>query len=218
MTVKVDVILDTINEEGNRLTTLEVTFPRIVATHILTHRAFSRNGASSRAVPVNKNIRYMLDDTVSPSVYGMPANGKGMNPKNGLHGWRYVAAEVVWKMAALSAAFHASLLSAIGLHKQWANRIIEPFSHTKMLISSTEWENFFNLRLAGDAQDAMRHVAYVMQQKINASKPIRVQDGEWHAPYVGVVAGNDPELFDKLAVSVSQCAQVSFRSSDDSLS
>jgi hypothetical protein len=64
------VLADSITSDGARLTTLEVTFPRIVLAEFNTHRMLSRNSASSRAIPVLKRIKSVVDDPFVPESFG----------------------------------------------------------------------------------------------------------------------------------------------------
>jgi len=207
------VILDSINPDGVRLTTLVVTMPKFLVAQLNTHRRLSRNSASSRAITIEKNIKYLLDNTVTPADFGLPANGKGMQPKSSLTGTKALMAKLVWNTAKFSMVGAAWLLSKIGLHKGWTNRLLEPFVYTSVLISSTEWENFLKLRMHGDAQDAMQAVANAINDELLFSIPDTVPWGSWHLPYVGVVAEPTQEQFN---VSISCCAQISFRSLDTS--
>ena len=211
--ISAQIILDSINPDGLRLTTLTVVMPKFLVAQVNTHRKLSRNSASSRAVTIEKNIGYVLKNPVTPADFGMPANGKGMQPKSQLTGTKEVMAKVVWNAAKYSMVGAAWLLSQIGLSKQWTNRLLEPFVYTTVLISSTEWQNFMNLRMHEDAQDAMQLVAEHIADALNSSDPETVPWGSWHLPYVGVVKDPTDEQFN---ISISCCAQVSFRTLDTS--
>ena len=52
--IKAVIAADSINVKGKRITTFIVTMPRIVLAELNTHRVFSRNSASSRAIPFTK--------------------------------------------------------------------------------------------------------------------------------------------------------------------
>ena len=195
-----------------RITTLEVTMPKFLVAQFNTHRVFSRNSASSRAIPINKTIANVLESPVHPEDYGMPANGKGMQPKANLTGWRAFAAGALWSTAMYLMIVICWLLSKVGLHKQWTNRLLEPFIYTKVLVTSTEWDNFIKLRMHSAAQDAMFEVAVAISCALADSTPTDMEVGHWYLPYVGIFK-NTPttEQFD---ISVSCCAQVSFRTND----
>ena len=53
--ISAEIIADTYCEfTDERVTTMEVTMHRFVLAEFNTHRVFSRNSASSRAIPVRK--------------------------------------------------------------------------------------------------------------------------------------------------------------------
>ena len=196
-----------------RITTLEVIMPKFLVAQLNTHRTFSRNSASSRAIPIFKSIQNVLEAPVTPLDYGTPANGKGMQPKSSLTGLRRLLAGAVWQTSMYLAIASAYLLNHIGLHKQFTNRLLEPYTYTKVLITSTEWENFLTLRDHGAAQDAMQEVAKAIRVALNNSVTYVINDGYWYLPYVGIFPQKPTtEQFD---ISVSCCAQVSFRTLDD---
>ena len=114
--------------------------------------------------------------------------------------------------AAISAA---EKLDSLGIHKQNANRLLEPFVHMKTILTGTDFTNFFNLRCHKDAQPEMQALAYAMRDAYQESKPKELNYGEWHLPFI------DPESKDTLdikkLISVSCCAQVSYRKNDISI-
>jgi len=193
---------------GVRLTTLLVRFPRIILAEVNTHRMLSRCSASSRAVPVEKRIAAVRADPFVPESFGK--NQRGMSSSTGLDGWRAWAARRVWLIAAWLACGAAAIFAKLGVHKQWANRLIEPFSWHEAIISATEWSNFFNLRISPQAQPEMRRTAEVMRAAMDASTPRKLKAHEWHLPLV-----TDEERAelgsDLLAqLSVARCARVSY--------
>lgn len=234
--ITADVVLDSLSPTGTRLTTLQLTMPKFLVAQINTHRKFSRNSQSSRAVPISRTISHLRSNFVTPADFGVPANGSGMRPKAMLEGARKWWAVVLWYLASRSMIVFAFLLERVGLHKAWVNRLLEPFSYSRVLITSTEWHNFLTLRDHGDAQDAMREVARAVSNALAGSVPMPLRRGEIHAPYVGhlgteldfttlpqTVSAKQMVDFvvarfaDELAVSVSCCAQVSFRTADNSV-
>src|SRR3954452_24195130 len=88
------VLADSVSPAGQRLTTLEATFPRFVLAEFNTHRVFSRNSASSRAIPVAKQLRRVLDDPYVPIEFG--SNKPGMQAGPALAGANRDAAEREW--------------------------------------------------------------------------------------------------------------------------
>lgn len=213
--ISAKVVLDAYSPSTKtRITTLEVIMPKFLVAQLNTHRKFSRNSASSRAIPTLTGIKNVLASPVSPKDYDLPKNGKGMQPKSALTGLRAWLSVAMWNSLMYLTIAHCYLLNKVGLHKQWTNRLLEPYTYTKVLITSTEWDNFMNLRRHHASQDAMQVVAECIYKALNDSTPTTVHDGYWYLPYVGVFTVKpSTEL---LNISVSCCAQVSFRTSDDS--
>jgi thymidylate synthase ThyX len=208
------ILADSISPEGDRLTTIEITFPRFCLAELNTHRVFSRNSASSRAIPVEKRIAAIEADPFIPEQFGK--NQKGMQASEILAGEEMIKARIAWQLACADAIKHARILSTLGVHKQLANRLIEPFAWNTAIISATEWDNFWALRCHPDAQPEFRRAAEMMQDVFNASKPTPLFYGDWHLPLV-------PDLHDLLVdytleqickISIGRCARVSYLTHD----
>jgi thymidylate synthase ThyX len=180
--IEAKVILDSVSEAGKRLTTMELTMPRFVLAQWNTHRAFSRNAASSRAVPTAKLIEQVRGDPFIPAAFA--ANQRGMQAGEVLESPQQVGARIAWKQAAIEACLRAEQVSAFGVHKQWANRLLEPFLWVKVLVSATEWANFFRLRLHEDAQPEFQALAAAMKAAMDVSEPAERSVGQWHLPYI----------------------------------
>ena len=210
------VLADSVNISGVRLTTMEVTFPRFMLAEFNTHRMLSRNSASSRAIPVEKIISRVTDGPFVPKYWGK--NQKGMQAHQELTPEQAVDACRVWLEARDSALQKAKELLEIGVHKQLANRLLEPFLWQTVIVTATDWDNFFGLRCHPDAQPEFQMIATMMWESLNASAPTLLQDGEWHLPLVtldekvevAAIAGavNLPR------VSAGRCARVSYLTHD----
>jgi thymidylate synthase ThyX len=203
------VLLDSISTTGARLLTLQVTYPRFIHAEMMTHRVFSRNAASSRAIPVKKMIAAVRDDPAMPIYWGK--NQSGMSARHELSGDPLERARAVWRAALSDALAHAEALSDpdIDLHKQLVNRILEPFAWITVIITATEWANFFTQRLHADAQPEIARIASLMWDALSASAPRRLESGEWHTPLIqDDERALDAELRCKL--SVARCARVSY--------
>lgn len=201
------VLLDSVAPNGVRLTTLEVTFPRFVLAEFNTHRRFSRNSASSRAVPTSKLIDRVERDPVIPLEWG--ANKAGMSATEVLCGSEAEAATRTWLQARDDAVDHARKLLALNVHKQELNRILEPFLWHTVIVSATEWQNFFDLRCAHNAQPEIRQAALRMRDAMDASSMAPVAEGEWHTPLLQ----EDEYEFDvetRKRISAARCARVSY--------
>lgn len=176
------IVADSVAEHtGHRLTTMLVSMPRIVLAEFNTHRVFSRNSASSRAIPVERRIELIEKDPYVPLAFGK--NKKGMQASENLESVEAREAEAVWRFACEDAIRSARQLAKLGVHKQLANRLLEAFSPHVVLVSSTEWDNFFNLRDHPDAQPEIQLVARAMKKALAESTPKVVKYGEWHLPF-----------------------------------
>lgn len=225
--LQVKIIADS-EFDGIRLTTFEVEFWRFILPELNTHRVFSRNYQSSRAVPVKALIEQVRNDPAMPVHWG--ANQSGMTAKSELTGDNLESANFEWKQSAQNAALAAECLMESGLHKQVANRVLEPYMWTRGVITATKdgFDSFFALRCHEDAQPEIRALADEMKEKYNQSVPIELGSGDWHMPYYdsghnmsGCWLDNDSSetsrLVDAVKISTSCVAQVSYRKLDDSI-
>lgn len=226
--ISAKVIADSVATDSvARLTTLEVVMPRIVLAEFNTHRMFSRNSASSRAIPVEKRIEQIRANPFVPEAFGR--NQRGMQAGEDLADQD--EARGVWLDAMDDALGRAASLAKLGVHKQWANRLLEPFSWHTVVVSSTTWSNFFALRCHPDAQPEMRRVAEAMRDALAASDPVQKFAGDWHLPYTSpdddvndgiihpdnlshpsylVLSPEDRVQFVRVQTSVARCAAVSY--------
>lgn len=207
------IILDSVNEWGDRLTTMEVTFPRMILAEFNTHRKFSRGSASSRAIPLSKQISKVMEDPFVPKKFG--ANKPGMQSDVWLEGEEHEQAAKEWLSARDAAVYRAEKLGKLGIHKQWVSRLLEPFMWHTAIVSSTEWGNFFDQRcsVSGMAQPEMMELADCMYYCLHASKPKLLKGGEWHTPYI---QKDEEIMLDNLKrqISISRCAAVSYLNHD----
>lgn len=206
---------------GKEIITWELEYPRFCHSEVMTHRLFSRNAASSRAIPVAKMIEMVRQSPAAPVHWGK--NQPGMQAKEELIGGDLVAAQCDWQAAANAAASVANRMVEVGVHKQITNRILEPFQWMKTVVTATEFDNWFWLRNHPDAQPEIKRLAEVMWEALQNSTPVTLEPGDWHMPYFGGenvgywLQGCGIPLEDALAISSSCCAQVSYRKLDDSL-
>jgi hypothetical protein len=180
--IQATVIADSISPLGIRLTTMECTFHRFILSEFNTHRKFSRNSASSRAIPVQKIIDQVNHDTAVPLRF--PHNQPGMVGGEDLHELDTRKAEILWRVAAIHAVECAQSLLKLNVHKSVVNRLLEPFMWHTAVVTSTEWDNFFIQRMSEGAQPEMRILAEEMCTALNNSAPTAVGVGGWHLPYV----------------------------------
>lgn len=182
MTITAKIIADSISEQGIRLTTFQLRYPRFIHAEFMTHRHFSRNASSSRAVPVEKLIDDIMRDPAMPIHWGR--NQKGMQANEELTSDELLLAKTRWMIALNGACHHAKDLMHIGAHKQIVNRLLEPFSHINVVCTATEWTNFYGLRRHKDAQPEIRALADAMYCEHHFSTPYLLMHGEWHLPYI----------------------------------
>lgn len=204
------VLADSISPCGVRLTTLEVTMPRIVLAEFNTHRMLSRVSASSRAIPVKVRVAAVRADPFVPSSFGR--NQKGMQAFQDLDDDASEKARIVWLAAAQVACTFAEQLAGIEVHKQLANRLLEPFSWHTVIVTATEWENFWGLRISKEAQPEIREPARLMKEAIAGSSPRGLNYGDWHLPlvpdYHELTREFPPMSIAK--ISAARCARVSY--------
>ena len=216
MTISAKVIAYSVYVD-KELITFELEYPRFIHSEFMTHRVFSRNGASSRAIPIQTQIQYIQTNTAGPVEWGK--NKPGMQADEPIENDK--EAEKLWISARDAAIVHANQLSQLGVHKQLTNRVLEPFSHMKVVLTTTELDNWFELRDHKDAQPEIQELARTMKiaKEQYVKTPLSV--GDWHLPYYqnGHWNNTSPDtLDDAIAISASCCAQVSYRKLDDGLS
>jgi thymidylate synthase ThyX len=220
MTHAAKILADSVSPDGVRLTTMEVTFPRIVLAEMNTHRMLSRNSASSRAIPVEKMIRMVDEHSFVPTHWGK--NQKGMQAEVEIADERDEAIGT-WLEARDHAVHCAMHLLRLGVHKQIANRLLEPFMWHTCIVTATEFSNFFHLRCHRDAHPEIQRAAELMRDAMEKSKPHFCPYGQWHVPLIQMEEAESfapPELMEAddwewlCKVSVGRCARVSYLTHD----
>ncbi len=219
--IKATVICDSISEQGVRLTTFEIEYPRIVMSEFNTMRAISKNSSSSRAIPVSKMLEHTKNINLKPVYFG--SKKSGMQAGDELQGDALEKVKLLWEEALDYASYYSETLDRLGVAKEVCNRLVEPFQLVKVVCTATDWDNFFNLRLHPDADPNICMLAYKMYQAMQESKPIKLKAGEWHLPFVNVgwngkgemsYADDDfnfIELEQAIKLSAASCASVSYR-------
>jgi hypothetical protein len=248
------VLADSVSDKGIRLTTVEATYPRIIHSELMTHRVFSRNSASTRAIPLSNHLQNLLTKPFVPEKFGI--NQPGMQAYNHLAGMKHDQAVEVWlagRDRALTTTLELILgrevmadvldydpksefvngttlyqefgeiqkllpkstdeidlaeTSMLNVHKQLAGRGLEAYMWHKVIITSTDWDNYFGLRDHPEAQGEIAESARVTKQAISASEPKRVGIGEWHLPLVD--EGEFDNSFDGIRASAARTAAVSY--------
>lgn len=202
------ILADSISPAGHRLTTFEVTFPRIVLAEFNTHRTHSRNSASSRAIPVEKMVRRVEGDPFLPVAWGK--NQRGMQASEEFETREVL--DTMWRELAAGAIKGARRLIDYGVHKQITNRLLEPWLWHTVIVSATEWGNFFNLRDNKKAQPEIHKAADLMHQLFKVSSPVE-RKHTWHLPLVTEAEMIETSI-DWVKVSAGRCARVSYLTHD----
>lgn len=215
--VSATVVEDSVSTQGLRLTTLQLRYPRFIHSEFMTHRVFSRNASSSRAIPVAKLIAQVRSDPALPVHWGK--NVPGMQANEELDEQTKLEALALWRRAANQAADSAEALMSLGLHKQVANRLLEPFCFISVIVTATEWENFFVLRDHADAQPEIQALARRMHVAMNDSVPVRrsadpANELNWHLPYVRTSERSTHHVTLLRKLSAARCARVSYLTHD----
>lgn len=212
--IEAKVIKDSVSEYGGtRITTLQLKFHRFILPEFNTHRVFSRNFSSSRAIPTAKLLEQVYNDPAMPVFWGK--NQTGMQAEEELDPLTTRSAKALWLEAAKNAASHASIMSKMGMHKQLVNRIIEPYLWATGIVTSTEWGNWDSLRRHKDAQPEIQELAVQIHRVINNSNPEFLRAGQWHLPYINseeIYSIQDIELLKK--ISAARCCRVSYLKHD----
>lgn len=245
---------DSISPRGCRLTTIEVTIPRFVQAEFNTHGMLARNSGSSRALPVRKSMKAIVEDMFVPVQFGTAVSSMNAGPP--LTGEADAVARGLWIDAAEAMLWHAMMLttSPQTIKDEWAsgtyatigdlamsiaerldaedealfaqgmlkvskgltNRLLEPFAWQTIIVTATEWDNFFALRTDSNAQEEIRTPAQMMLDAYNASTPVLVEEGGWHLPMIRENeldwALENPLIARKVATA--RCARVSYLTHD----
>ena len=232
MTTGAKIVADSISLEEIRLVSMQLRYPRAaVHEEFLTHRALSRNASSSRAIPVEKMIEDIMTDPALPVHWGK--NQKGMQayeecnapvviPLPYVDDDEYVMQPLVlsrehaWLRARDQAVETAYRFHKAGYHKQVVNLLLRPWEHISVIVSSTEWVNFFALRRHETAKPEFKILADLMWEAQQASTPVLLKPGQWHLPYCPDVHGKycTPESDDAIKASAARCARVSSKNHD----
>ena len=210
--IKATVIADSVNPAGKRITSFVCVYPRFIHSEILTHRALSRNAASSRAIPVEKMMKRVQEEPAMPIWWGR--NQKGMQAREELSPHEQRTAKLLWLHACGNALDSARALTNLGVHKQIANRVLEPFMHMETIITATEWGNFFNQRVHPDAQPEFNALAREMLTALVASTPVKKAWGEWHMPFGDRYLDEGLSQAQRLKICVARCARISYLNFD----
>jgi hypothetical protein len=204
------IVLDSINPTGQRLTTLQIRLPKWLLAEVNTHRVTSKNYNSARAIP-SKAFRQL--STYTPPQF--LSNKPGMQGGEELVGFDLALAKFGWEFGRASAKITHQILSRSNLHKQYTNRVLEPFSYCDGIISSTTWDNFFAQRCHKDAQPDFQDLACQIREQLNQSTPQKLNREEWHTPFIDPLNHQEQlemrkKHYNPLLISAARVARVSY--------
>jgi len=210
------IICDSVTPEGNRLTTFVLTYWRAIHSEFMTHRCFSRNASSSRAIPIAKMIEAIETEPAKPVFWG--TNQAGMQASEQLGGQELDNAKYEWLIARNRAVDSCTILNQSKLHKQITNRTLEPFAHIIVVATASDrgLRNMFGLRAHKDAQPEFQVLAYKMLKDWLNSTPTKLNWGQWHVPFYEnpTVFGPTPTDIDQLKIATGRIARVSYLTHD----
>jgi thymidylate synthase ThyX len=190
--------------------TMELTYPRFIHSEFMTHRQFSRNAASSRAIPISKMIKDVVENPVIPINWGK--NQKGMQAGEEAGKDIQLFCEGTWLQARDLSVGKVKLLDSVGIHKQIVNRLLEPWMWITVIATGNKgaWNNFFALRCHPEAEPHIQKIAYMAREEIRKDIPKQLNKLEWHLPLIGFDGDENLSDEDKIKVSVGRVARVSY--------
>lgn len=246
-TITSEVIAHSISPDGKEIISFENVFPRIILAECNTHRILSKNSASSRAIPVQAMNDHILSDIARPWRFGKKNKGmqdagehdvpvfvSGFYHQLIMRGYgtdearemATMSPEDAWDFATEFAVSISNDFDQAGYAKQVCNRLTEFAQHMKVIVTGTEFDNFFWLRDHEDADPTIHMLAVTMKEALKNSAPRLLLPGEWHTPYYFDGFWSEKEdgkdvhgytLQQALRISSSCAAQTSYRKNDDSL-
>lgn len=209
-------------ETGAMIETFEMYFPRAILAEQNTHRVFSRNTGSSRAIPLKTMLRELIRTPFIPMFWGK--NKSGMQSAETLPWFKAKMCSIAWNIHRMMTFATVKFLSKMDLHKQWANRLLEPHTYIRQVVTSTTWDNYITLRHHGDAQPEIVALAYMAKQQLaeyrandyalyrKVSNTHRKNARHWHLPYITeaerIEFQHRPLYLAKL--SAARCARTSY--------
>lgn len=215
MTITAKIIADSISEDNNRLTTFELRYPLMIHAEVMTHRIFSRNASSARAIPTKLLLEDIVRDTAMPLRWGL--NGAGMQDHGEMSPEGQERMRSLWTQARDNAiaTVNEMLAGEEKPHKQTVNRILAPFMHINVVLTSCNFSNFFALRRHKDADPTVYGLADAMWTEYKASYPVFKKYKDWHLPYITQEElDTSDDIWDLLKVSTARCARVSYKTRD----
>lgn len=208
------ILADSTSPNSSRIITAQLTFPRCILAEFNTHKSIARNAASSRAIPVKKMLDGVKENPFIPIHWGK--NQSGMQAFEELAENDRETCRKIWLNSRDIAIVAVEELIKVGLHKQIANRLLEPWMWVTVIATGNmgAWNNFLALRAHKDAEPHMQKIAYILKDDIKNSQSSQLKLGEWHLPLIGFPGDEDLSESDKVKVSVGRNARVSYLTHD----
>lgn len=210
------------NNPENKIMTVNVKYGLIVHAEFLRHRMLSRGVKSNRAIPMSVIRKEVIEDPYVPVWFGSAQ--KGMVADKEVSN-KFLARQLWLKARYLACGAHW-LAEKIGAHKEWANRLLNPWQWVRETVTATEWDNLYNLRIHKDAQKDVREIVNLVYQLSTSCEPEPLKKGQLHVPYVKRVfneqhdvtyVDNDGEVLtpeQAMKASAARCARSSYDKHD----
>jgi len=211
MATEVKVLCDSISPAGKRITTFVLKYPRYIHAEVMTHRCLSKSSSGSRAIPMSRTIKEIIKDPVVPIHFGK--NKPGMSADTELSGWKRKLAKLLWLGARWPAIGFALAMKAIGLHKQIGNRILESWIYIHVILTGTEFDNFYALRC--DKEHAHPDIYLLAEMMLKAQNESIPQLTMQHLPYILYEEAKSYDMDTLIKMSAARCCRVSYANHDN---
>ena len=201
--MEVKVLLDSVNPYTNvRLTTLHCVYPQFIHQQVLTHRMFSRNSSSLRAISFDRADSEF--DTVYPT---WTLEKKGMQgPLVEDFKTKLMADCIVDEMDNFVSS-RCARLEELGIHHQDINNYLRPFQNIHTVITATDFENFFQQRLHESTKPDMQRLAQLIYDALEESKP---EETIWHTPLISDLLESTYTNKQLELISAARLARISY--------
>jgi thymidylate synthase ThyX len=217
----VSVIEDSISQlTRKRLTTLQLRYPRFIHAEFLTHRMFSRNASSSRAIPAHILIEQQRKHPAFFAHIGKHQSGMQAHEEVAPHIQEQFKKEWL-ELANIVADYQERWANEYQIAKQVVNRPGESFNFISVVVTASEWDNFFALRDHEDAQPEIQDLARTMKKAMDASSVRIIHPGKlsdprvWHLPYIQMHERQAYSVPQLLGMSAARNARVSYLTHDN---
>lgn len=226
--IKAKIVQDSSLPTGERLLTFSVMYGRLIHSELLRHRAASHSVKSSRAIPTHKYRAEVMENIYVPVKFG--TKKKGMQAGEPTFLTKFYG-EKIWKLSSKFACFFHWMMEKFGIHKEVANRVLEPYVWVEetITVEADALKEIANLRVHDDAQEDVRRIVEEMVYEMDRSTPVELNQGQWHVPYVVRRQvenemiytdnnGNKLTLDQAIVCSAARCARSSYANHDNSMS